>query len=75
MIERRTVQVSVEVVEEKNWINVKWENRILEDGEIIAPATYTRKCYGYGQRAEFLAEVVNASAYVNLIDWNTPPSE
>ena len=49
-------------------INVQWANKILRDGEVIGE-TYERKAYTADQKADFLAEVEGAEAYITALGW------
>ncbi|GAA4493455.1 hypothetical protein [Pseudaeromonas paramecii] len=56
--------VSVEVLPTSNAINVRWENQILRDGEIISTEN-VRRAYGRYEREAFLADVPNGAAYAD----------
>ena len=49
-------------------VNVQWADQILRDGEVISQ-TFHRKAYTEEQKAEFLAEVEGAAAYVAALGW------
>ena len=53
---------------QQNAIQVQWANQILRDDELVTE-TYERKAYTAEQKAEFLAEVEGAAAYVDLMGW------
>jgi hypothetical protein len=49
-------------------VNVQWTNQVLKD-DIVLSSTYERKAYTKDQKAEFLAEVDNAQAYITAFGW------
>lgn len=59
---------SVEVLHDRNAINVCWKNQILRDG-LVASEGLERKSYSSFQRSEFVADVDCADKYLDLIDW------
>jgi hypothetical protein len=65
--EKVLVEVAFNII--ANSINVKWENRIIKEDEIISAIPH-RKAYSVIQIDEFLHEVENAEKYVSAIGWN-----
>ena len=49
-------------------IEVRWDNLIERDGEIISRVPH-RKAYSASQKAEFEAEVEGAASYVQAMGW------
>ncbi len=47
---------SIEVLTEQNAINVKWEDRIMRDDEVISSAPF-RRAYGNTERELFTADL------------------
>ena len=69
MLTEQQVLKSVEVLAQANAINVLWEDQILRDGEVVSASNF-RRAYGAGQREQFESDLgVDASKYVELIDW------
>lgn len=68
MFEEKTILANVELLIAQNCIQVKWLNQILKDGVVISEVPH-RKAYCQDQKAEFLAEVVDAQKYVDAIGW------
>ena len=58
----------VTILPTANTINVQWANQINKENVVIAE-TFERKAYAQDQKDEFLAEVENASAYIDAIGW------
>lgn len=52
----------------ENAIQVKWVNTIEKDGEVISTKHHYR-LFSAEQKAEFLAEVEGAQAYVTAAGW------
>lgn len=67
LTEQRVLK-QVTMLPQSNAINVQWANQILRDGEFVSE-TYERKAYGPEQKADFLAEVDGAAAYVSAMGW------
>ena len=67
LTEQKTVK-SVQILPEQNAVNVQWSLKVLRDGEVISER-YERKAYSQEQSVEFLAEVENAQAYMDALDW------
>ena len=53
---------------EASAVNVQWTNQVLKD-DVVISSTYERKAYTKDQKAEFLAEVEGAAAYVTAFGW------
>ncbi len=51
-----------------NTIEVRWDNIIWRDEEVISRVPH-RKAYSADQKAEFLAEVEGGAAYVQAMGW------
>lgn len=68
MITKQKTLASVEIGVETQTINVKWLNRIVEDGEVISSIPH-RCCYSIEQKEQFLAEVEGAAGYVAAAGW------
>ncbi len=68
MFEERIVLSSVDLLVEKNCINVKWLVQVLKDGVVISEIP-NRKAYSEDQKAEFLAEVAGGQKYIDAIGW------
>jgi hypothetical protein len=49
-------------------VNVQWANIVTKD-DVEISKTYERKAYSADQKAEFLAEVEGAEAYVVAMGW------
>ena len=60
----QTVLVSVEVLQQINAINVRWDKQILRDGEVIVSEPH-RRAYGRYEREQFLADVPGGEAYAD----------
>lgn len=58
----------VTILPAQNAVNVQWSNIIEKDGVEISK-TFERKAYAADQKAEFLAEVDGAAAYVAAMGW------
>lgn len=65
--EQRIIK-QVTVLAEQSAVNVQWANRVLKDEEVISEQ-FERKAYTAEQKAEFLAEVEGAEAYVTALGW------
>jgi hypothetical protein len=63
-----TVLASVNLNITSNAIEVRWDNLIQRDGEIISRVPH-RKAYNQDQKSEFLAEVEGGQAYADAMDW------
>lgn len=59
----------VTMLPQSNAVNVQWANQIIRDGTELVSETYERKAYGPEQKADFLAEVDGAAAYVSAMGW------
>jgi hypothetical protein len=58
----------VTILAQQSAVNVQWANQIHRDGVLISEQ-YERKAYSADQKAEFLAEVEGAEAYVVAMGW------
>ena len=58
----------VSILPNQSAVNVQWASQILRDGEVISE-NYERKAYSADQKADFLAEVEGAQAYVTAMGW------
>ena len=70
------VLAQVTVLPESNSVNVRWDTVVMRDEEVISRQPH-RKAYAADQKAEFLAEVEGAEAYIAALGWNneTPEEE
>lgn len=59
-----TVLAGVEVLPLLNAINVRWEYRILKDGEVISSENQ-RRAYSEFERAQFLLDVPDGEVYAD----------
>lgn len=59
---------SVQILPQQSAVNVEWYDLIKRDGEIISKSNHN-KAYTAEQKAEFLAEVEGAEAYVAALGW------
>ncbi len=59
----------VTVLPEANAVQVRWDNLIERDGEVISRVPH-RKAYSQDQKQEFLAEVEGAENYLGALGWN-----
>lgn len=62
------VLAEINCLQQANAIQVRWDNQILRDGEVISSVPH-RKAYSVDQKTEFLAEVEGAEAYVTAMGW------
>ena len=58
----------VSILPAQSAANVQWANQIIRDGDVISER-YERKAYTADQKAEFLAEVEGAAAYMTAMGW------
>lgn len=68
MIEESLVLSQVSVQYESNTINVQWQNKIKKKGAVIAAVPH-RSSYSAKDKAQFLAEVPGAAAYIAILGW------
>ena len=59
---------SVQVLTQQSAVNVEWHDLIKRDGEVISKSNHN-KAYTVDQKADFLAEVEGAEAYVAALGW------
>ena len=64
MLQEAKVLVSVEILPQDNSINVRWDNQILRDGNVIFSEAF-RRAYGRYDREQFLADVPDGEAYAD----------
>jgi hypothetical protein len=62
------ILASVDIQPKTSTVQVRWDNLVLRDGEIISRVPH-RKAYMQEQKAEFLVEVEGAAAYVTAMGW------
>ena len=65
--EQRIIK-QITVLPANGGINVQWANQVLKNGNVISE-NFERKAYTVEQKADFLAEVDGAAAYVTAIGW------
>ena len=68
LTEQRVLK-QITTLPQANAINVQWANQIIRDGTELVSETYERKAYGPEQKADLLAEVDGAAAYVSAMGW------
>ena len=68
MLTEQRILKQVTTLPAQSAVQVQWANQILKDGVVISE-TYERKAYGQEQKAEFIAEVEGAAAYVTALNW------
>lgn len=57
-LSEQRVLAEITVLTEMNAINVKWEDRILRDDEVISSAPF-RRSYSKQERAAFIEDLAN----------------
>lgn len=57
-LSEQRVLISIEVLPEQNAINIKWEDQISRDGEMISGLPF-RRAYSKQERAAFIDDLVN----------------
>ena len=62
------VLAQVTILPESNSVNVRWDNLIMRDEEVISRQPH-RKAYTFDQKDEFLAEVEGAENYIAALGW------
>lgn len=60
--------VKVALLLDSQTIDVKWENQIFRDGELISSIPHC-KAYSAEQKDDFLTEVDGAAEYIRSINW------
>jgi hypothetical protein len=68
MLTEEKILAAVEILPSTNAINVRWDNVVKRDDEVISRIPH-RKAYGAEQKDEFLAEVEGAQKFVDAIGW------
>lgn len=63
-LSEQTILASVEVLPQVTAINVRWDNQVLRDGEVIVSEPH-RRAYGRYDREQFLADVHGGEAYAD----------
>ena len=69
MLEEKKVlaEVSARLVE--GAINVRWDNCVLKDGEVISRKPH-RRSYGPDEQTQFLTDVPDGAAYIQAMGWS-----
>ncbi len=62
------ILAEVSLLPAQNAINVRWDNIIKRDDEVISRQPH-RKAYTVEQKDEFLAEVEDGQQYATAIGW------
>ena len=68
------VLAGVEILPLISSINVRWEYRILKDGEVISTENQ-RRAYGKNERNQFLLDVPDGVNYADAAGLKEVPSE
>lgn len=74
LLSEETVLAGVEVLPLQCAINVRWEYRILKDGQVIS-AENQRRAYSEFDRAQFLTDVPDGIVYADAAGLKEVPSE
>ena len=68
MLTEQRILKQVTTLPAANAVQVQWANQVLRD-DVVISETYERKSYSQEQKAEFIAEVEGAAAYVTALNW------
>lgn len=74
-LSEQRVLTSIEVLPEQNAINVRWDDQILRDGDVISSSNF-RRAYGVNDRMTFITDIASyvtpevAEMYANAAGMN-----
>jgi hypothetical protein len=73
-LSEQTILASVEVLPQVTAINVRWDNQVLRDGEVITSEPF-RRAYGRYEREQFLADVPGGAGYADSAGLEFAPAQ